>query len=142
MSTRQVKIVVIFLCIMIMVNKNHFGKDSSQQDKKSQFKQLSTVQGNELEIITYIERRGEHNSMFGSSVAGIGDINLDGYEDVIIGNLHKGSGEALILFGGVVLLSQIQNNLNSTVEFIIYGSLFMSDEHLPDYLLFGNVSSR
>jgi len=77
-----------------------------------QLNQVSKTNTNELEIITYIERRGKQNSLFGR-VAGIGDINKDGYDDVLIGNPYKEAGEAYILLGG--------SKMDSIPDIILHG---------------------
>ncbi|MFZ5519430.1 MAG: T9SS type A sorting domain-containing protein [Candidatus Zhuqueibacterota bacterium] len=91
-------IVMIFLLIS---DRPQSLSQSAQSDReKQQLNRLTQLQANHLDIITSIERHGEPYSLFALSVAGIGDINLDGYDDIIVGNPYKGAGEALILLGG------------------------------------------
>ncbi len=58
-------------------------------------------QTNHLDVITCIKDSYQYCSL-GRSVSGIGDVNQDGYDDVIIGNDLKNNhiGEAWIVFGG------------------------------------------
>ena len=107
------KLLFLLICLFISSRINVFGQNFEQNTSKAQLNQLSKANANRLEIITYIERRGEINNSFGASVAGIGDINLDGYDDVIIGNGHKGAGEALIFFGGA--------EMDSIPDIILHG---------------------
>jgi len=92
---------ILLFCLISLSDVSSLHQSSQQKSQKSQLNQFSQIEGNQLEIITYIEGFGKDESgRLGYSVAGIGDINLDGFDDVIIGNLDKGPGEALILFGG------------------------------------------
>ena len=64
------------------------------------FSQSMNLQNNQLEIITCIKDSYKYCSL-GESVSGIGDVNQDGYDDVIIGNhLRNNIGEAWIVYGG------------------------------------------
>ncbi len=57
--------------------------------------------GNELEIITWLYGEGMRDyAQIGYSLAGVGDINQDGYDDVLVGIPHRGPGEVWLLFGG------------------------------------------
>ena len=70
-------------------------------------------QTNQLELITVAKDTGRLTN-FGRAVSGIGDVNLDGYDDVIIGNAGTESnniGEAWILLGG--------NPMDSIPDFIL-----------------------
>ncbi|RKY76162.1 hypothetical protein DRQ00_09265 [candidate division KSB1 bacterium] len=107
------KLLFLLICLFISSRINVFSQNFEQNTSKAQLNQLSKANANRLEIITYIERRGEINNSFGASVAGIGDNNLDGYDDVIIGSGHKGAGEALIFFGGA--------EMDSIPDIILHG---------------------
>ncbi|MGB4190968.1 MAG: hypothetical protein WBJ81_00250 [Rickettsiales bacterium] len=63
------------------------------------------------------------NSASGYSVAGAGDINNDGYDDIIIGapNTNNGIGSVYIIFGGTSLSNINLVNLISTQGFTISG---------------------
>lgn len=67
------------------------------------------------------------NSYFGESVSGAGDVNGDGYSDVIVGatNYSTGTGRAYIYFGG----SDMDNNADITMTGV------------DEYNYFGIVSS-
>lgn len=100
----KAKIIYILLLYLFLSDKNISSDHKfNHQNGKPQLNQFSQIKGNQLEVINYMERRGELNSRFGSSIAGIGDINGDGYEDVIVGNGYNGAGEALIYFGGAIM---------------------------------------
>src|SRR5512141_1157408 len=43
---------------------------------------------------------GPLNTVFGQSVANAGDVNGDGYDDLIVGAQYNGQGRAYIFFGG------------------------------------------
>jgi hypothetical protein len=89
------------------------------------FLQSLTLQNNQLEIITCIKDSYKYCSL-GESVSGIGDVNQDGYDDVIIGNPSKNNyyiGEALIVYGG--------ENMDSIPDIILHGE----NEHDA----FGNI---
>jgi hypothetical protein len=42
----------------------------------------------------------ERSELFGYVVSNAGDVNGDGYEDLIVGTYHKLSGRAFVYFGG------------------------------------------
>jgi hypothetical protein len=79
--------------------------------------------GVQLEVLAYIERYGEIHSGFGP-VAGIGDVNKDGFDDVLIGNYYKGAGEAYIFFGG--------SPMDTTADIILHGE-YDGGEYDGDY---------
>lgn len=65
---------------------------------------------------------------FGSSVAGAGDVNNDGYDDLIIGGVAGGqngndySGECHVIFGGSNLNNPFDlNTLDGNNGFVVYG---------------------
>ncbi|MBN2000187.1 FG-GAP repeat protein [candidate division KSB1 bacterium] len=65
--------------------------------------QLNTMvvsENNQLETIFYHSKRGQEEGSYGYRVAGIGDINMDGFDDVAVSIPFKGNGEVLIYFGG------------------------------------------
>ncbi|MFZ5519435.1 MAG: FG-GAP-like repeat-containing protein [Candidatus Zhuqueibacterota bacterium] len=116
MSREINKSLVIFIILILpaISGRAQSLNQSVQRDREQQqFSRLTQSQANQLDIITSIERHGEPYSLFALSVAGIGDINLDGFDDVIIGNYYKGAGEALILFGGV--------DMDSIPDIILHG---------------------
>jgi len=77
------------------------------------FSQSMNLQNNQLEIITCIKDSYKYCSL-GESVSGIGDVNQDGYDDVIIGNhLRNNIGEAWIVYGG--------ENMDSIPDIILHG---------------------
>ncbi|MFA4906716.1 MAG: FG-GAP-like repeat-containing protein [archaeon] len=83
-------------------------------------------QQNQLQIITCLKQTGKYCS-FGRSVSGIGDINMDGYDDVIIGNDTKNdTGEASIFYGGVYMDSIPDIILHGESEHGCFGSTVKS----------------
>ncbi len=59
------------------------------------------------------------NDQAGYSIAGAGDVNGDGYADILIGayNAHEGNGSAYLIYGDKELApNQILNNANVTFE--------------------------
>ena len=104
---------IIMTFFVISVRSQSLNQSVHMGKEKQQLSRLTQSQGNQLDIITSIEKHGEPYSMFALSVAGIGDINLDGYDDIIVGNPYKGAGEALILFGGA--------KMDSVPDIILHG---------------------
>ena len=69
-----------------------------------------SVIGSSADVILY----GEAGSLFGKSVSSAGDINKDGYSDVIVGSEQYGStGRAYIYYGGI--------SMNSTADCFMTG---------------------
>lgn len=91
---------ISFACLLLISGQSK-EQASSQNNNKVAINQPIKTTGNELKIITYLVGYGRVEGSLGTSVAGIGDINLDGFDDVIIGKPGKNAGEALILFGGI-----------------------------------------
>gem|GEM_PF-622801 len=105
-------IFTLFLILILSSSYNTF--EAKSKGAKLQFEPLSQVQDNRLEIIIYLEgHEKDGNVRLGYSVAGIGDVNLDGYDDVLIGNPLKGPGEAWLLFGGA--------KMDSLPDLILHG---------------------
>jgi len=71
---------------------------------------LSTLDGSNGYIINGIDA----NDRSGTSVAGLGDINNDGYDDIIISapGANNSSGESYVIFGGPSLPRIIFNSLS------------------------------
>ncbi|WP_035333341.1 FG-GAP-like repeat-containing protein [Dyadobacter crusticola] len=49
--------------------------------------------------IKLLANNGVQNSAFGTSVSGAGDVNADGYSDIIAGDPYFGSGAAFVCYG-------------------------------------------
>ena len=66
----------------------------------------------------FILSAGMQNSEFAYSVSDAGDINSDGYDDIIVGayQYNINSGRAYIYFGG--------NSMNNTADVILNGAIF------------------
>ena len=89
---------------IITVSVDTFSQNTKVSQQKPQLLQSSPNGNNQLEIITYVEGfKKDESSRLGFSVAGIGDVNLDGFDDVLISNHTKGSGEVFLLFGGTAM---------------------------------------
>lgn len=56
--------------------------------------------GNNIDNNPDVILTGEEYSFFGASVASAGDVNNDGYDDVIVGASYSNVGRAYIYFGG------------------------------------------
>mgnify|MGYP000101547288 CR=1 FL=1 len=95
--------ITLLLCLVMLGAKKISDQNIPRIGKRMPHTQFSQMQGNELEIITSMYGFGLLNGRLGECVRGIGDINMDGYDDVLVGNVHNGPGEALILFGGAVM---------------------------------------
>jgi hypothetical protein len=78
-------------------------------------------------VQSFIERNNSGNSNFGISVSGAGDLNNDGYSDVIIGacNYLYSTGRCYIYFGG--------SSMDNVADLIITGQ--------APYNYFGNSAS-
>ena len=60
--------------------------------------------GNPMDYTPDVTMRGEASiSQFGFSVASAGDVNADGYSDVIVGANKMGNGRAYIFYGGAAM---------------------------------------
>lgn len=72
--------------------------------------------GNIFNTVPDLLISGSANYLFGSAIAGAGDVNSDGYADIIIGapGYNSNSGRAYIYFGG--------STLNNVVDVTITGS--------------------
>jgi len=66
---------------------------------------------------------GETNSQLGCSVSNAGDVNNDGFDDVIIGAYHKATytGCAYVYFGGDVMDNSADVNLTGDQEYSCFG---------------------
>jgi hypothetical protein len=56
--------------------------------------------GEEVDSIPDVELYPSFGGSFGCRVAGCGDVNLDGYDDVVIGATTNNGGQAFVYFGG------------------------------------------
>jgi len=87
--------------------------------------------GAEMDSIADVFIEGQEGfDMLGWSVAGAGDVNMDGFNDVIIGapqDLKGEAGKAYLFYGGE--------------EIGFENSLIFSDENVPDYGSFGRIVS-
>lgn len=63
---------------------------------------------------------GQENAMLGSSVSGAGDVNDDGYDDVLVGSQGYSTGE-LILNGATFAYYGSSTGLNTTQDWVTYG---------------------
>jgi len=104
---------VLFLACLLLMSGQIKKQASSQNNEKTSIKQRIATTGNELKVITYLVGHGRIEGSLGTSVAGVGDINSDGFDDVIVGKPGKGAGEALILFGGT--------KMDSIPDIILHG---------------------
>ena len=57
----------------------------------------------------------QNNTRFGESLCGAGDLNNDGYDDVIIGDMDEDGGRAYIYYGGA--------NMNNEIDLTLYSEL-------------------
>lgn len=65
----------------------------------------------------WITESNEANANYGNSVASAGDVNGDGYSDVIVGaQNHPGAGRAYIYYGSAIGLSTAANVVLTTPE--------------------------
>ncbi|MCY7363599.1 MAG: integrin alpha, partial [Ignavibacteria bacterium] len=65
---------------------------------------INSNTGNDIEDITFINPTGITNEAFGFQVASAGDVNGDGYKDIIVGAAFatvNDTGKAYIYYGGV-----------------------------------------
>ena len=111
--SKPLVLIIIMIFPAISGLRQSLNQSVHRDKEKQRLSRLTQSQGNHLEIITSVERHGEPYSLFALSVAGIGDINLDGYDDIIVGNPYKGAGEAFILFGGA--------EMDSIPDIILHG---------------------
>ena len=109
------KFLLLFLTTFIITNSvDTFSQNAKVSQQKPQMLQSSPNGNNQLEIITYVEGfKKDESSRLGYSVAGIGDVNLDGFDDVLISNFDKGPGEVWLLYGGA--------EMDSLPDMVFYG---------------------
>lgn len=79
---------------------------------------FAIVSGNDPAKFTLFTGHPSSGSMIGQSVSGIGDLNNDGYADVIIGapNSESGNGAAYVIHGGTTWTNINPSSLSGNVE--------------------------
>jgi hypothetical protein len=132
--------ITLLFCLVMLGAKKNSDQNIPRIGESMPPTQFSQLQGNELEIITSMYGFGLLNGRLGECVKGIGDINMDGYDDVLVGNVHNGPGEALILFGGadmdslpdLILRGEGDGDLMGTNAF---GGCDINGDGMPDLLV-------
>ena len=66
----------------------------------------------------------QNNTRFGESLCGAGDLNNDGYDDVIIGDMDENGGRAYIYYGGANMNNEIDLTLYSETQYSQFGYCF------------------
>lgn len=131
--------IALLLCLMMLGAEKNTNQNIPRGERMAPT-HFSQMQGNQLEIITSMYGFGLLNGRLGECVRGIGDINMDGYDDVLVGNVHNGPGEALILFGGadmdsipdLILRGENEHDLMGTNAF---GGCDINGDGMPDLLV-------
>ena len=101
--------------------------------------------GSTMNNIADVVSTGETGGNFGRSVSDAGDVNGDGYSDVIIGSSAYLEGRAYILFGGVVMNNFASVTLKGTAAGEAFGSAVSSagdvnGDGYSDVIVSGNSS--
>ena len=125
------RIIMVLILIIICNTKTGYSQNNQMQANTPQDRvnDIPSITSNEnkFEIIITIRDSYKYCAL-GRSVSGIGDINQDGYDDIVIGNPTKNNytGEAWIVYGGEAMDSIPDIILHGENEHDAFGGIVTS----------------